>query len=266
MIRRIALLLLVVTASPALAEDFACLIEPRQLLKLATPVQGVVAAVPVERGDLVRKGQMVAKLDTAVEEANLLIARLRATNDAEILGVQARLDFLRRKLARKDRLQNNTYGSAQELEEAQSDVRVAEAQLRGNAMNFNQAKLEAVRAEGLLRQRQILSPVNGVVTERALGEGEYVNDQAHILTIAEMDPLRVETYLPISVYGQVKVGDIAEVLPEAPVGGRYQARVVVVDQVFNAASKTIGVRLELPNPELRLPAGIHCLLRLGAPS
>ena len=123
-------------------------------------------------------------------------------------------------------------------------MRVAEAQLRGNALNLSQAKLEAIPADGLLRQRQIVSPVNGVVIERTLGEGEYVNDQAHILTIAQMDPLRVEIFLPISVYGQVKVGDVAAVMPEAPVSGSYYAKIVVVDQVFDAASKTIGVRLE----------------------
>jgi len=78
-----------------------------------------------------------------------------------------------------------------------------------------------------------------------------------------MDPLRVETFLPISVHGHIKVGDPADILPEAPVGGSYPAKVVVVDKVFDAASNTIGVRLELPNPELRLPAGIHCRVRFG---
>jgi RND family efflux transporter MFP subunit len=262
MIFRLALLL-PLFAWPALAEDHACLIEPRQVLKLAASVQGVVAAVNVDRGDRVRKGQLVALLDSEVEEANVVIARLRAANDTEVTAGQAKLDFLRRKMARKDKLRDNAYGSVAELDEAQSDERVAEAQLRENVMNLSQAKLEAKRAEGLLHQRQIMSPVNGVVTERTLGEGEFLNDQAHIMTIAEMDPLRVETYLPISVYGHVKVGDVADVMPEAPVGGTYQAKVVVVDQVFDAASNTIGVRLELPNPDQRLPAGIHCHVRLG---
>ncbi len=262
MIIRCALLLLLSSGS-AMAEDYACLIEPRQVLKLATPVQGVVASVAVDRGDRVKKGQVVARLDSEVEEANLLIARLRAANDTEIASAQAKLDFLKHKLARKLQLRNNQWGSMEELEEAESDTKVADAQLRENVLNLSQAKLEAQRADGLLRQRQILSPVDGVVTERTLGPGEFVNDQAHILTIAEMDPLRVETYLPLSFYGHIKVGDTAEVLPEAPVGGSYQAKVAVVDQVFDAASGTIGVRLELPNPELRLPAGIHCRVHFG---
>ena len=262
MIFRCALLLLLSSGS-AMAEDYACLIEPRQVLKLATPVQGVVASVAVDRGDRVKKGQVVARLDSEVEEANLLIARLRAANDTEIASAQAKLDFLKHKLARKSQLRNNQWGSMEELEEAESDTKVAEAQLRENILNLSQAKLEAQRADGLLRQRQILSPVDGVVTERTLGPGEFVNDQAHILTIAEMDPLRVETYLPLSFYSHIKVGDTAEVLPEAPVGGSYQAKVAIVDQVFDAASGTIGVRLELPNPDLRLPAGIHCRVHFG---
>jgi len=124
-----------------------------------------------------------------------------------------------------------------------------------------QARLEATRAGGLLHQRMVVSPVDGVVTERALGPGEFRNDQAHILTVAEMNPLRVETYLPIALYGHIKIGQAAEVLPEQPVGGKYQATVAVVDSVFDAASGTIGVRLKLPNPDLSLPAGIHCRVR-----
>ena len=258
-------LVFVLAAAPAMAADYPCLIEPRQVLKLAASVQGVVSAVAVDRGDRVRKGQLLANLDSEVEEANVSIARLRAMNDTQVAAAQAKLDYLRRKMARKDKLQNNAYGSAAELDEAQSDEKVAEAQYREQVLNLNQAKLEAVRAEGMLHQRHILSPVNGVVTERTLGQGEFLNDQAHILTIAEMDPLRVEGYLPISVYGHIKVGDVAEVLPEAPVGGSFKAKIVVLDSVFDAASNTIGVRLELPNPDLRLPAGIHCRVRFGEP-
>ena len=244
-----------------MAAEYACLIEPKQILKLAASVQGVVALVAVDRGDRVHKGELVAQLDSEVEEANVAIAGLRATNDTEIAAGQAKVDYLHRKSERKDKLRNNAYGSVAELDEAQSDAKVAEAQLRENVMNLSQAKLEAKRAVGLLHQRQILSPVNGVVTERTLGQGEFLNDQAHILTIAEMDPLRVETYLPLALYGHVKVGDTTTVTPDAPVGGSYEAKVVVVDQVFDAASNTIGVRLELANPDLRLPAGIHCRVR-----
>jgi membrane fusion protein (multidrug efflux system) len=50
----------------------------------------------------------------------------------------------------------------------------------------------------------------------------------------------------------------AKVIPEAPIGGQYTAEVKIVDKVIDAASGTFGVRLELPNPNYRLPAGLKC--------
>lgn len=254
---------LLLAATAAHADDYACLMEPWQTLKLAAPVQGVVASVPVDRGDVVHKGQLVATLESDVEQADVLIAQVHAANDAPVQQAQARLDFLRRKSDRNEELRKTAAASLAQADEAASDARVAEGQLREAQLNVAQARVEAKRADGLLKQRQITSPVDGLVTERALGPGEFRNDQAHIVTVAQLDPLRIETYLPIALYGHVKPGDTATVLPEAPVGGSYPAKVTVVDQVFDAASGTVGVRLELPNPGYKLPGGVHCRLQLA---
>ena len=244
--------------APAMAADYDCLIEPHQVLKLAASVAGVVASVDVDRGDRVHKGQLVARLDSDVEEANAQIAAVHAANDTAVVGGRARVDFLRRKQARNEQLRPNNIVSFAQADETVADLKVAESQLREAELNLAQAQLEAKRAQALLRQRMVVSPVDGIVTERAMGPEEFRNDQAHILTVAEMDPLRVEAYLPISVYSQIKLGQVATVVPEQPVGGRYKATVEVVDQVLDAASGTVGVRLTLPNPGLTLPAGIHC--------
>ena len=80
-----------------------------------------------------------------------------------------------------------------------------------------------------------------------------------------MDPLNVEVFVPIAVYPEIKLGMLAEVRPEAPVGGSHLAVVAIVDRVFDAASGTFGVRLELPNPTLKLPAGLKCQVSFAAP-
>jgi hypothetical protein len=81
------------------------------------------------------------------------------------------------------------------------------------------------------------------------------------MTIAEIDPLNVEVYVPITMYGRIKPGTRAVLKPEQPIGGVYQAEVSIVDRVFDAASGTFGVRLLLPNPDHRLPAGLRCSIR-----
>jgi len=50
-------------------------------------------------------------------------------------------------------------------------------------------------------------------------------------------------------------------MPEAPVGGDYAAKIEVVDRMLDAASGTFGVRLRLPNPGNRIPAGVKCKVR-----
>jgi hypothetical protein len=78
------------------------------------------------------------------------------------------------------------------------------------------------------------------------------------MQLLQVDPLNVELVLPVSQFGKIRHGQRAQVLPEEPVGGKYVAQVEVVDQVLDAASGTFGVRLRLPNPGNRIPAGVKC--------
>ncbi|MCD4689234.1 MAG: efflux RND transporter periplasmic adaptor subunit, partial [Desulfuromonadaceae bacterium] len=87
--------------------------------------------------------------------------------------------------------------------------------------------------------------------------GDYVGEDA-VLTVASIDPLNVEVVVPVAQFGSIRKGMRAEVRPEAPVGGTYIATVVIVDRVIDAASGTFGVRLLLPNPSNKLPAGLNC--------
>ena len=81
--------------------------------------------------------------------------------------------------------------------------------------------------------------------------------------MAEIDPLYVEVYVPLKQFGRIRIGMQAEVYPEEPVGGIYKAIVTVVDQALDAASGTIGVRLELPNPNYLIPPGLKCQVRFA---
>jgi RND family efflux transporter MFP subunit len=248
-------------APPIAPQTFDCVIEARQTVKLASSALGMVGELNVDRGDVVHKGQMLGKLDDGVEAAILELARAKAVNDYEITGHKARLKYLREKFGRADQLVGSKIVSRNTRDEAFSDMQVEEQQLRLSELQHAEAQLEAKQAEAVLRQRAIVSPVNGVVVERLLSVGEYRNDQSAIMTIAEIDPLRVEVFVPTVYYGQIAAGDIGHVHPEEPIGGEHDASVIVVDKVMDAASGTFGVRLALPNPDLALPAGLKCKIR-----
>ncbi len=261
-----------VTTAPfaVLAQDqrvtdagFECLIQPMMVLKLGTPVPGVIHEVLVDRGAEVKKGDVVARLESGVETAAVELAKARAENYTSVESARARLEFLERKSDRMARLRKGDNVALSTADEASTAARVAESELHEAEINLNLAKLDLERTSEVLKQRTIRSPIDGVVVERSLGPGEYIFEQAHLLTVSQIDPLRVEVYVPLSQFGKINTGMKAEVFPEEPVGGKYSAVVTIVDKVFDAASGTIGIRLELPNPDHKLPAGLRCHVRFA---
>jgi RND family efflux transporter MFP subunit len=218
----------------------------------------MLSEITVQRGDIVERNQVVARLMSDVETASVALARERAENSHSVVSRRHRHEFLQRRMERQERLIANNTVSAAAVDEARTEMRVAASDLLQEELQDRLNQLELSRNLVLLEQRTIRSPVAGVVVEVVMSPGEYRDPQKHIAVLAQMDPLHVEVFVPITRYGQIKVGDVAAVMPESPIGGRHEAVVQVVDRVFDAASGTFGVRLQLHNADLQLPAGIRC--------
>jgi RND family efflux transporter MFP subunit len=250
-------------AQPAVGPEYDCLIEARQTLDIRSPVEGVIETVRVQRGASVKKGQTLAMLFSGPERAQLDLARSRATNEGEIKAAEARLELNRKKFERAEELVKKNFVSANARDEAEAEYRLSVEQLRVAQENRRLAELEMKRAEEVLSQREIKSPVSGIVVEVMLKPGELTssNQKDPIVKMMQVDPLNVELILPVVHFGRIKAGQRAWILPEAPVGGKYVARVEVVDPIVDAASGTFGVRLTLPNPDRKIPAGLKCRAR-----
>ena len=237
---------------------FECMVNPNLKLRLAAPLAGVLQDVTVDRGSVVHRGQLVAQLDASVDRASLALDEARTQLDAVIAGRQARIDYLVRKRTSLAALVAKGDTAQTQLDEVVAELEVARGDLAESLKEQELARLESVKQAQVVRQHSVFSPIDGVVVERTLYDGEYAYEQSPILTVAQIDPLKVEVYLPTSLYGSVKPGMTATVQPEVPGAGRYTATVEVIDNVFDAQSGTFGIRLNLPNPGDRLPAGLRC--------
>lgn len=245
----------------AAAVEVDCLIEPRRVIELRAPLEGTIDRISVDRGDTVRKGQVLVVLDTAVDRASAAIARQRATMEGAVRSGESRLEFSNGKLERVRDLAAQKYLSTQAREEAATEQRLAQAELLDAQDNRKLAQLELARQLEVIRLKTITSPLDGVVVERLLHPGEFAEagvGRKPILKLAEIDTLHVEVLLPVEAYGQVKAGMEVAVSPEIPPGARYKAKVRVIDRLVDAASGTFGVRMELANPKRAIPAGIRC--------
>ncbi|MEI7447895.1 MAG: efflux RND transporter periplasmic adaptor subunit, partial [Burkholderiales bacterium] len=244
------------------AQALDCLIQPNQVVQVGAPVAGVLETLDAERGDLVRRGQVVARLESAVERANAQLARVRAEQSAEFQAAERNREFARRERDRARELVDEQFVSKAAADKAETEAKVSEDRLQQAIERRRQAEQELRLAEAQLARREVRAPIAGIVVDRFLSAGELVEERP-ILRIAEVHPLRVEVVVPAAGFGQVRVGHRATVRPDAGPVPEAAGTVTIVDKVLDPASNTFRVRLSLPNPDLRIPAGARCKVDLG---
>jgi len=237
-----------------------CVITPQLVVDVSSATPGLLAEVLADRSDTVEEGQVLARLESSVESAAVDLARARAEMEIDVELGEVSLAFDQRKHQRVERLYTNKAASQHTVDEAETDASLAQLRLKRAREERTLRKLDLRRAEASLQRRTVRSPASGVVIQRYKQPGEFVEEQP-ILRIAKLEPLRVEAIVPMDLFGTVQVGMQARI--EADDGG-VEAQVATVDAVdpmADPASGTFGVRLELPNPEGRIPAGLKCTVR-----
>ncbi|MDF1837927.1 MAG: efflux RND transporter periplasmic adaptor subunit [Planctomycetota bacterium] len=249
------------------SDDFAYdgVAQPSRVIHLGAASEGLIALVNVDRGDRVQVGQVLAQLDVAVPQANADLARARAQGSAARRVIEAKIADSRRRLAQYQALMKDGFRTSEEVDLLQTELSIEELNLASEEEAAEIQRLEVVRAEALVQQGTMESPINGVVFERFLSPGEYYSKSGSepVLTLAQLDPLHVEVHVPVDLFGDIAVGGTAMVQLDAPGNPTTTGRVQVKDSVVDAASRTFRVRLEIPNPENQLPSGLRCRIRFG---
>jgi len=249
---------------PALAhaQTLDCMIQPHQIVQIGSPSPGVIEQMFVERGDRVRRGQVVAQLRAGVERAALAVAKERAQQEGEIVMTQSSQEFAQRELQRASDLHDRNFVSQGYLDKQRTELQVSRGRTDQASEKKRLASREVELAQAQLEQRTIRAPIDGVVAERMLSAGEYVDDKP-IMRVASINPLRVDALVPAAAFGQVKAGAKASVTPELVRPVEHIAVVRIADGIIDAASNTFRVRMDLPNPRGELPPGLRCKVDLG---
>ncbi len=213
-------------------EEMECMLEPNTEIDISAAVSGVLSDVLVQRGDTVKRGQTLAKLVSGPERAAVETAK-------------ARVEFGQRKGIRSKDLYKDKLISIHEKDEMDTEVLISRLQLK--------------QAQEQLKLRVVTSPINGVVVEREKDPGEYVETNP-LLRVVSLDPLNVEVVAPAELFGTITTGMRGKVHTVGPIKGTYDAKVTLIDQIIDAASGTIRVRLALANPGNAIPAGLKCFV------
>jgi RND family efflux transporter MFP subunit len=267
MTRLLVAALLATTALPAWAEDVTldCLADPAETVAVGSPVTGIVREVMVGRGDRVHAGDVVAKLDSTIEEADVAVAEAQADATEVVEAQRAKLALAEANLQRAQQLVESGSVTQSRVEELEALVAVARSDLATETRRVDLAQIELERARAVLSLRTLKSPLDGFVTAQGASAGEFLRQDGIVFTVARTDPLYIEAYAPTEYYGRLVTGVTGKVALDQPPGTSMDAEVTVIDAVFDAASNTFGLRLELPNPDNALPAGQHCRVTFALP-
>jgi len=245
------------------AEAIKAITAPSEDLTLSFTRAGRLAKVLVRQGRKVRAGELLAQLDDSVEQKQLALLKARADNTAAIRAAQLKCQ---RTKAVLDKVQNAYTSKAapqRELEDAQFEAAKAEIDVAAAQLEHEQdvGKYEQARLD--LDRMRLTSPGDGEIERVIAKAGESVNALAPVLRLVNVDPLWIDTPVPLDIGRRLAAGGKALVqLPglAAPAEGK----VIHVSRVADPASQTLEVRVELPNPSTRL-AGEHVTVTFPEP-
>lgn len=238
---------------------------PSQRLELAMPLVGVVREVPVREGDRITRGQLLLQQDDAAEQARLQGLKLRADVTLAVRGREADLALKKIIYDRKRRLFEQGGGNESEMQEAETDMKLAEIAVEREKHEGAVAAADALAQEERVRQMRLLSPIEGFVEKIENGVGESTDPQRPSIIVVQVDPLDIEIKgLGSRQAAGLRVGQVLQVR-YSPQEEWQQAKVKYIAPVVDARSDTQLVKLSLPNPSGRY-AGLKMQVRIPTDS
>src|ERR1700730_15690017 len=260
------------------------ILYPRDQATIVPKVSAPVKKFYVDRGSKVHAGELLAELEDKdlvgamtenqggyqLAEANYQTALQKASQDLQLAKQQ--LDAQQKLFDNRQALLAQGAVSAKDLEDArinltqarnlydlaqkQYDLKAAEGQLTA-------AKGKTASAEAQLSYAKILSPIDGVVTDRPIYPGETASAGSPILTVMDLSQVIARAHISQQEATQLKIGNAATISAPGP-GAAVHGKVVLVSPALDANSTTVEVWVQAVNPGSRLISGTSVRLTIVA--
>jgi multidrug efflux pump subunit AcrA (membrane-fusion protein) len=270
---------------------------------VAPETSGKVAAVGVDIGTFVKKGQTLVRLEDAdfkdrLQQAQAQLDQAKATleqnrakiglragqkfnpeNVPEVAAARAALDLAEKNLRRSEKLveSGDVSKTSYDVQKSQRDQASEQykALIHQAEQNFatvanSQAAVEAAQANLSLTKRNltyttIVAPMAGYVSDRPADVGEYISPQQKVATIVNINPLRVKIDVPEQAIPQIHQGESVSVSVAAYPDRSFSGRVARISPNVTATSRTLSVEADVENGSGELKPGQFATIRVLLP-
>ncbi len=216
-----------ITAVGSLRSDESVTVRPE--------VAGRISNILFKEGQHVGKGMTLVRLDPAI-------------NQAEVQQARANLKLARSKYDRAVELSQRNFISGQAKDEAENNLRVAEAAV--------------ALVEARLAKTEIKAPFSGVIGLRVVSVGDYVKEGADVVNLESIDPLKVDFRVPEIYMQQIQVGQTLTVSLDALPGKTFEGKVMAVNPLVDAAGRAVVIRAIVRNSDTSLRPGMFARVKL----
>ncbi len=200
-----------------------------QGVQISTDLAGIVSEIAFESGTPVKKGALLAKLDTKQEEAQLHSA-------------QARLELAKVNLARKKDLLEKKAASQADFDSAAAEARMADA------------AVEECRA--LIARKTITAPFDGILGIRQINVGQYLNAGTGIVALQSSDPIYAEFSIPQQHIGKINLKKKIRLTAKGVSDTEFEGEINAINSLVDETTRNIAVEAILPNPGHQLRPGM----------
>lgn len=216
---------------------------------------GRIAKVHVKEGQQVKAGQVLAQQDDTAERLELKALEAQAEDETRIKAADANLKQKRVDYAMMQQAKSKGVATDLEVQHAELDVTIQVLTLDLAKFEAKMARMKLDQAKAAVDRLEMKAPADGTIERIALNEGESTEQASKILRLVNIDPLWVDVAVDCKSCSRLEKGDPAGVFFPGTTTPA-QGKIIHVASVADAASETVTVRVELPNPTGRR-AGEH---------
>ena len=196
---------------------------------VSTELGGVVAEIDFQNGGVAKKGDLLMRLDSSAEEAQLHTA-------------QADLELARANLERERNLAERKVVSKQEFDAAQS--------------TFGQKQGAVDNMRSFITKKEVRAPFDGMLGIRQVNVGQMINSGQQVVQLTALDKVYVDFALPQQNLPQLGTGYDARVHADALPGREFKGKVTAINSMVDTVTRNVGVQATLENPDHALRPGM----------